>query len=315
MRNITVIRGGAIGDFVLTLPAIETLRQTYPDASLRLIGHPPTLRLAHPDEVLDHDSPLLAPLHLREASPPPDTAALFADVDFLLAYAVDPHGILGDHLRALTNGPTLVHDPRPLPGSTIHLTDHLLQPLRRHGIPAPASVPRIHLRNGDHAYAIDCWERYQLRYPVIIIHPGSGGRHKCWPLDRFLELAERLRQRRFCVVILQGPVETERKNRLPADLLSLSPPALLDLAALLARADLFIGNDSGPGHVAAAVGTPTLTLFGPTDPRLWRPHSPRTRTLQAAAGQWPALTVDSVLEAALKSLEEFSGTAIAGDHG
>ena len=314
MRNITVIRSGAIGDFVLTLPAIEALRQTNPGIPLRLIGHPPTLRLAHPDEILDHDSPLLAPLHLREAFPPPDTAALFADVDFLLAYAVDPHGILAGHLRTLIDGPILVHDPRPLPGSAIHITDQLLQPLRQHGIPASDSVPHIHLRNGDHAYAIDCWERYRLRCPVVVIHPGSGGRHKCWPLESFLEFAERLRRRGSCVIILQGPVETEREDRLPAELLSLSPPTLLDLAALLARTDLFVGNDSGPGHIAAAVGTPTLTLFGPTDPRLWRPRSPQARILQAPAGQWSALTVDSVLEAALRSLEEFRGTAKAANH-
>jgi ADP-heptose:LPS heptosyltransferase len=70
------------------------------------------------------------------------------------------------------------------------------------------------------------------------------------------------------------------------------------LGALLARAALYVGNDSGVTHLAAAWGAPTLALFGPTDPAQWAPLGPRVRTLRAPDGRMPSLGVASVLEAA-----------------
>ena len=299
MAQITVIRGGAIGDFTLTLPAIDALRAAFPHFPLYLIGQPPTLRLAHPDRILDHDSRLLIPLHTPGSDLPPETAALFADVHLLLAYAADPDGTLTTHLRSLVSGPVLIHDPRPPEGTGEHITDHLLRPLRRHGIPIPDPSPHIHLRPEDSVYAETCWQQRGVSSPNVVFHPGSGGLHKCWPLERFLELAEELRQRCVQVLFLWGPVEEERLGRLPDPFLPLHPPGLLELAGLLARADLFVGNDSGPSHIAAAVGTPTLTLFGPTDPRLWSPRSSQSRILRAPRRQLSALGVDSVLKAVL----------------
>ncbi|MBT4502943.1 MAG: glycosyltransferase family 9 protein [Gemmatimonadetes bacterium] len=303
MAQITVIRGGAIGDFVLTLPAIDALRAAFPHLPLHLIGHPPTVRLARPDRILDHDSRLLTPLHTPGTDIPPATATLFADIHLLLAYATDPDNILSTHLRSLVPGPVLVHDPRPPEGTIEHITDHLLRPLRRHGIHIPNPSPHIHLHPEDCVYAETCWQQRKLNSPNVVFHPGSGGRHKCWPLERFLELAEELQQRRIQILFLWGPVEEDRLGRLPDPLHPLHPPGLLDLAGLLARADLFVGNDSGPSHIAAAVGTPTLTLFGPTDPRLWSPRSSRARILRAPHSQLSALDVDLVLAAVLAALD------------
>ena len=114
-------------------------------------------------------------------------------------------------------------------------------------------------------------------------------------------LAGALRERGWCVEVLLGPVERERD--LGNDLDSVQPPDLRSLAGLLDRASLFIGNDSGPGHIAAAVGTPTLSLFGPTDPHIWAPKISRGRVLQTAGGHMATLSVDSVLQAALQILE------------
>ena len=307
MKTITVMRGGAIGDFVLTLPAIAALRSAYPETCLRLIGHPATLCLAHPDQILDQESRELAPLHTTDLPLPPASAALFADVDLLLAYIVDPDGALTDSLRTLVRGPLLVHDPRPPVHSRIHITDHLLEPLRRHGISIPDPTPRILLRAEDRFFAAICWRQRDLRPPTAVVHPGSGGIGKCWPLENFLELIDQLQQRGVHVLLLCGPVEADQQ-RIPASVRSLQPPGLLELAGLLERADLFIGNDSGPGHIAAAVGTPTLILFGPTDPRVWRPRGRQAHILQAPAGRLGALAVNSVHEAACAILEGSDAT-------
>lgn len=138
--------------------------------------------------------------------------------------------------------------------------------------------------------------------PEVVIHLGSGSPAKCWPVANFHALANALQKRGWHTALLCGPVERERQisvGNLPA----LHPPDLRSLAGLLAKAALFIGNDSGPGHIAAAVGTPTLTLFGPTDPRLWAPRGKRSQVLQAPAADIADIPTATAIDAALALLQ------------
>lgn len=301
--NLVVRRSGALGDFVLTLPAFAALRRAFPGARLHLIGDPRFFPLARPDEVLDHDIPGLIPLY----SGTPLGAELrpfFADCAFFLAYAVDPEDRLGAQLRRLVEGEVLVWDPRPA-GDT-HITAHLLEPLRRYGLPVPDPIPRFSLLPAERHYAQARWQERRLASPLVLIHPGSGGRRKCWPLPGFLALAHRCRQQGLAVLLVHGPAETDLTAQLEGDAqcrdLALCPPGLLDLAGLLESAALFIGNDAGPGHLAAALGTPTLSLFGPTDPRVWRPLHPRARVIQATDGQLQSISVEEVFATAMEML-------------
>jgi ADP-heptose:LPS heptosyltransferase len=111
------------------------------------------------------------------------------------------------------------------------------------------------------------------------IHPGARGRLRQWPVERFAEIAQRLHHRYGApILLLGGPDEgalvdsLERSMGFRAAFKS-NDLAILEMAALLSRCRLFIGNDSAPAHIAAAVGCPSLTLFGPTYPHLWRPLS------------------------------------------
>ena len=115
----------------------------------------------------------------------------------------------------------------------------------------------------------------------VIIQPGSGSPKKNWPLARFEELAVRLAEQGYRVRWCLGPAEEEwlrRPDALPA--LSLE-----ELAGVLAGARLFVGNDSGISHLAAATGCPTVAIFGPTDPSVWKPAGPRAHVLTGAP--WP----------------------------
>lgn len=123
-----------------------------------------------------------------------------------------------------------------------------------------------------------------------VIHPFSGSRRKNWPLDRFQELAQRLEG--YCPVFwcaspedrLEGAVQIEN---------------LYELACWLAKARVFIGNDSGISHLAASVRTPVVALFGPTDPTVWAPRGGPVAVLRAG----PAMTdisTEAVLEAVCK---------------
>ena len=305
--NVTVMRGGACGDFVLTLPAIDALRQAFPGTDLHLKGVPDIVRLAHPDRILDHHSASLFPLYTCSRPLPAATRALFARTCFVLCYAVDPEGVLESRLGELVGRNCLLCDPRPVPGRHLHVVDHLLQPLHRHGIAVSDPVPRIRLRGEDRTYAELLWRQLRLQPPVVALHPGSGGRRKCWPQSRFLDLADQLQRRGCRILVLHGEAEEDLaatlQERLPPNCHLLQPPRLLDLAALIDRADLFIGNDSGPGHVAAAVGTPTVSIFGPTDPQIWAPRGPAARFIQAPGGLLRELSTAAVLEESTRCLQ------------
>ena len=301
-KRISIIRSGAIGDFVLTLPAVNAMRAAFPCSTLRLIGNASMRRLAPFDDFVDVNSAAVAGLYNPEGPVPERTRALFCDVDLLLAYAVDPDRSLQSRLAETVRGRAIVYDPRPKGG--VHVCEHLLTPLRSMGIPTPDPTPRIRLCADELAHAGEILKKHRLSSPLVAIHPGSGGRKKCWSLTSYVKLAHGLVNRGMGVVAVCGPVERDLVHQLPAHLPCLVPPDLRSLASLLHEADLFIGNDSGPGHVAAAVDTPTLSLFGPTDAETWAPRHPLARILKAPDGRLPALSVESVLNAALERLPQ-----------
>src|SRR5262249_51345296 len=113
-----------------------------------------------------------------------------------------------------------------------------------------------------------------------IVHPGSGGPQKCWPVERFAAVIHALRQRDLPVLVLAGPAERERIEELRRALSEPSCPGLLqwlidaplpDVARRLVNGRVYLGNDSGLTHLAALLCVPTVALFGPSDPRVWHP--------------------------------------------
>jgi len=136
------------------------------------------------------------------------------------------------------------------------------------GCPIPV-IPRIDCPRSDAGFAV--------------IQPFASSPKKCWPLNRFQDLAQRLPMPvRWCA----GPEED-----LPA---AVRIADLYELACWLATARLYIGNDSGITHLAAAVGTPTIAIFGPTDPRIWAPRGPQVHVIAKPA--LTDITVDEVLD-------------------
>jgi len=123
-----------------------------------------------------------------------------------------------------------------------------------------------------------------------VIHPFSGSPKKNWPLDRYRDLARRL-SARMPVEWCAGPEEPlEGARRFDS---------LYELACWLAGAGLYVGNDSGITHLAAAVGTPVVALFGPSDPGVWAPRGERVRVVSTARPGDPmgAIPVEAVVVA------------------
>jgi ADP-heptose:LPS heptosyltransferase len=136
----------------------------------------------------------------------------------------------------------------------------------------------------------------------VVVHPGSGSPEKCWPLKRFVELIERLRRARRDVRVLLGEVELERFSDVEIksleSLATVRKPAnYLELYNELRSAAELVANDSGPAHLGAVVGVPTLALFGPaSDPAVWKPLGPHVTTLREETME--KLTVAKVFAAA-----------------
>ncbi len=153
----------------------------------------------------------------------------------------------------------------------------------------------------------------------IFIHPGSGGAKKNWPLEKWSDLSALLKERGFQVLWILGPAE--KNMAIPAGIKVIREESLMKLSLLLKDCLLFIGNDSGISHLAAAVKLPSLLLFGPSDPFVWCPTNRNTKVIYTspkcgpchpAAGKkfgkcdlycMNAISVECVFETCLELLE------------
>ncbi|GIX07522.1 MAG: ADP-heptose--LPS heptosyltransferase [Candidatus Poribacteria bacterium] len=214
-----------------------------------------------------------------------------------------------------------------------HAVDRYLDALRRAGIPTEGATPRLELRPEEIA-AADSWLRerglLEREGPLIGVHPGGNWSYKLWPPERFGAVVQALvRRLRAVVLVFAGPGEETLQERLiaQADGQAIPVPVLplRLLAALIARCRLYLGNDTGPMHIAAAVGVPVVALFEPTDDQRSGPYGPNHRVLRSGLdlgcnpchpgrnpggcqkGFCPALLeipISSVIAAALEQLGE-----------
>ncbi len=278
MRRILVLRGGALGDFIVTLPALRLLRERWPAAEITLIGNATAAQLGRHAGVIDivrsqHDARWSA-LHDKGALPT-DLADWLGGFDLVVNYWPDPDGALARHFprhpaqRYLTapalpqTGPAAAHYAAPLAGLGIVLTD----PQPRLTFPGSRSA-------------------------MLALHPGSGSPRKNWPAARWREVCARIDAP---WLIIGGEAEAEVRDTFAPYGECLFGRPLLEVAERLAGCRGFLGHDSGIAHLAAAVGTPCGLLFGPTDPAIWAPPGPQVRVLRREAGL-DAITVDDVVE-------------------
>jgi heptosyltransferase-2 len=186
----------------------------------------------------------------------------------------------------------VARDPSP-PAEGPHASAWLARALLPLGVCVDDPPPPLDWSEADHRDA-----RVRTRHlpPCFVaVHPGSGSPAKTWPADRFATVARQLAAGHSWLLVL-GPAEADVPT-VEGALLARDWP-VRTLGAALSRAGLYLGNDSGVSHLAAASGAPTLALFGPTDNALWSPVGPRVATLRAASGLMADLAADDVAGAA-----------------
>jgi hypothetical protein len=267
-----LIRPGALGDFVVSLPAMECLRSEY----LEVWAAAPNVPLARfANRARSIASTGLDLLELDAASP--RLLETLRGFDSIVSWYGAGRPEFREAVAAL-GLPFQFFPALPPEGPGMHAADFYLAQVRSIVTCPSDGIPRIACtaERGDFA----------------VIHPFSGSPKKCWPLERFQELARRLAERmpvRWCA----GP-----ENELPG---AVRFENLYELACWLASARIYIGNDSGPSHLAAAAGTPVVALFGPSNPAVWAPRGPRVTI--AAAPSLDAITVGQVERLVCDTLE------------
>ncbi|MCC6367891.1 MAG: glycosyltransferase family 9 protein [Bryobacterales bacterium] len=255
MRRL-LIRPGAIGDFIVSLPALEHLRAGYTEV-WTTAANAPLARFADAaislyDTGIDHPQPGKQVLERMSR------------FDSIISWYGANRPEFRSALRPL---PVTFHTALP-PSSTGGM--HAVDFYQRQVGAVPGAVPRLPVARRNDGF--------------LAIHPFSGSPKKNWPLERFRALAK---HSPWPVQWIAGPEEI-----LPG---AVRFDSLWDLAQWLAGASLYAGNDSGITHLAAAAGVPVIALFGPTDPEVWAPRGADVQVLRAPHGRIESLATDQVL--------------------
>ncbi|CAN5685207.1 glycosyltransferase family 9 protein [soil metagenome] len=299
--RVLVIRGGAIGDFILTLPAIRLLRDNIPQARIEILGYPSITALAtaaglaDSTRQLEHSS--MAKLFVPNVALDEALLTYFRSFNLVVSYLYDPDGYFRGNMERI-GVKTFLEASHRVEADQGHAAEQLARPLEKLAMFLDDPAPRL-LFEPDTAIP--------PANPVVVIHPGSGSLKKNWPVARWIQMARRLQQfhPHHQLAVVTGEAELERgitaqmqEGLQGMDFLHWDQVPLPELARRLTGSYAFIGHDSGISHLAAACGLPCLLFFGPTDPATWAPRN-------------HAVEVHAVPEGDLSLLDEVAGwTAI-----
>lgn len=306
MFSIAIVHQAALGDTVLLAPLFRALRLRYPGCTMTLVSRPAFGRMFVGLGLIDAFASADDRDHTLWFAPPeiatipgtlsrPNSEPGWAQVDLLLCAVAAEASPWANNARLARGNhkPGSLHffQPRPPRDYPGHVTAWHRAQLGGLSLPEPPlPPPRINPDGG------------------VLIHPGSGSDAKCWPLDRFVGLARRFKSRGLVPTFLLGEAELEcggcyreMRNEFPhcEDL------DLCELAQRISCAGLYVGNDAGVTHLAAALGIPTVVLFGPSDDVQWGPVGPRVTVVRASPRSersMAALGEGVVWEAALAEL-------------
>jgi len=286
-------------------------------AALRRAGHRLTLLApaasgaalvgpgtAEVDALLPWDRADLAALLSDEGVPPGPLRDMLAGFDTAIAYTRS--AALLAALEALVPT-TLAHDPLPASDSG-HASVWLARTAASLGaviddseLPAPCRATEAERVAAEGVLA-------RLPRGFLAVHAGSGSPSKNWPARRFAALVERVSGGRSWLLV-EGPADAASVTPLgavPGAVVARRLPARI-LGAVLSRAGVLVGNDSGVSHLAAAWDAPTVALFGPTDPAVWAPLGEHVRVVRSGNGSMEGIGIDEVVAATSAALELPSG--------
>ncbi len=297
-----ILRGGAIGDFIATLPVLQVLRAQWPSARIEIWGYPHIAELAVAtglaQSVVSLDRAEMSRFFVPEPQFTDAQVAAIRSFDLVFNYLHDPVGQVRSNLL-------LAGAKQVLSGSPIikrgHAIPFLLEPLQALALYETDLVPALDMPEEMHQQGRERLRARGLRGKPVVVHPGSGSPAKNWPIARYVEIIRRLREKGMEVAAVIGEADVDEAAVLARELPELpvlDELSLVELAATLAECGAYLGNDSGITHLAAAAGLPVVALFGPSDPDIWAPRGRGgVKVLRAPEGELERLSVSAVWDA------------------
>jgi len=302
LKRILVIRGGAIGDFILTLPAVKLLRDNFPHAHLEILGYKRIIALAknrfYANSTRSIDYAPLSRFFARDSELAPELVTYFGSFDLVLSYLFDPDEIFAANVKRC--GVRRLIAGLPKFDGREHSARQLARPLQELGLTLVESAAFLFPNESDREAAMKFLGRNKA--PIVAIHPGSGSETKNWPIENWIALGEQLLRAGGRFVVVGGEADEKQISQLrslwgdkPVVRFAIDLP-LPHLAAILEDA-VFVGHDSGVSHLAAAAGAKCILLFGPTDPAVWAPANENAKVLRAPDGDLRKIPVAEVIAA------------------
>jgi ADP-heptose:LPS heptosyltransferase len=284
-KRILVIHQGALGDLVLSFPALLSLKRET-KASATLLCSDALGAIAHELNIVDAryslESARFSTLFSGEMTPAVKTFVSGYDIIIVISFS----DTIEHHLRRNHEGGVHRISPRPPVDEEIHVAWHVLRQLQEKGLLTKSDICCPFPSN---AMSIPSGPDGSLphREYLAVIHPGAGSARKRWPLRNFVRTAEIISEKNLGeVVFLLGPAESDLapvvKSRSNQGLRVYEISDPISLMQLLRQTKIFIGNDSGVTHLSAFMGVPTVAIFGPASPKRWSPVGRATRVLRGA---------------------------------
>ena len=278
--RIAVIRLRSMGDCVLTTPALALLKAHRPDLQVRVVVEPRFAGIFEDNPDVDEISPRVGGRVDMALNLHGGTRSMWMTLASGAKFGVGfgHHRFSGIYSRRIPRAQEILGEERP-----VHTAEHLAAAMFWLGVPR-SEIPRAKLvasRRPDYP-------------PYVVLHPFAATAEKTWPRERFLAAADQMQAAGLQPMIVAGPADDAGPF---SKFQVLRNPPLGALKSLMSGAALFIGNDSGPAHVAAAFGIPVIALFGPSDPVTWAPWRTESRVLTSRGGI-AEIAVEEVMAAA-----------------
>lgn len=280
-RNILIFHQAALGDFIVTWHVALALGRMFPQSRVMYVTPQSKGKLA--ERVLGVDAvDIESGWHVLHGAKPDlsdRNRSLITGAHTIISFVSRFGDVWEDNVRAFNPQATLIQlDTKPSEDPVQdHVSSALVRQLKR--------WPAIQSAAGQMLNSIQSRGLQVKRTPqAVVMHPGAGNKQKCWPVEKFVKLSEHLSHHGQKPRIILGEAELETW---PADAVNAigksadvrKPATFLDLLDEIAQASVFIGNDSGPGHLAGIVGVPTISLFGSPSYR-WQPLGPRVKVIE-----------------------------------
>ena len=294
MSKLLLFHQGALGDWVVTFPLLEQLKVRFPsiDAICPASHGELAVRLSLINTAIPVESAAVTTLFTQ--APDPDLIKTIKDYDAVLLFSASRE--LRQTIGRAKPSHLLSLAPKPPVSRREHVTTYLANLLQQNGWLESDPLKKGHVEGATPPLPASHTGQPD-RPSAVLLHPGSGSRVKNCPFEIFLETAALLTSQGHEVAFLLGPVEMDQTHWCDSlearNLTYHRSQSLIDLFDRLKHAKAYIGNDSGPTHLAAYLGLPTVALFGVSDARRWHPSGPMVQVLEPTGACPPCFETES----------------------